>query len=75
MFNTGAFLRFCGLPASTAEQIDNSVLIKTDLLEVVKGPNGENSAEVKAKITQAMEEGKSCSVRCGFKVEEKKVLL
>jgi len=74
LFNTGAFLRFCGLPASTAEQIDNSVLIKTDLLDVIKGPNGESSAEVKAKITAAMEEGKSCSVRCGFKVEEKKVL-
>jgi hypothetical protein len=51
-------------------------LIKTDLLDVIKGPqNGESSSETRAKIAKAIEEGKPCSVRCGIKVEEKKILL
>ncbi|GAA6004619.1 hypothetical protein JCM11491_002170 [Sporobolomyces phaffii] len=76
LFNTGAFLRFCGLPASTSEQIDNSALIKTDLLDVIKGPQSgaETSSETRAKIARAIDEGIPCSVRCGFKVEEKKTL-
>jgi len=76
LFNTGAFLRFCGLPASTSDQIDNSCLISTDLLDVVKGPGGNGGgSEVRQKIAKAFEEGKPCSVRCGIKVEEKKLLL
>lgn len=85
LFNTGAFLRFCGLPASTPEQIDNSILIKTDLLEVVRGPLAANTQgagrplmttlEVRQKIEKAFEEGGPCSVRCGIKVEEKKTML
>ncbi|GAA6062436.1 hypothetical protein JCM10212_003310 [Sporobolomyces blumeae] len=64
LFNTGSFLRYCGLPASTAEHIDNSALIQTDLLDVLKGPQGgESSAEVRAKVSAAFEEGKACSVR------------
>ncbi|GAA5955398.1 hypothetical protein JCM3765_006765 [Sporobolomyces pararoseus] len=83
LFNTGAFLRYCGLPASSREQVDNSELISTDLLDVIKGPapssggaNGtvESSSEVRAKIAKAFEKGEPCSVRCGIKVEEKKVL-
>ncbi|GAA5974553.1 hypothetical protein JCM5350_001186 [Sporobolomyces pararoseus] len=83
LFNTGAFLRFCGLPASTHEQVDNSELISTDLLDVIKGPApssggvgkpAETSSEVRAKIAKAIEKGEPCSVRCGIKVEEKKVL-
>ena len=84
LFNTGAFLRFCGLPASTHEQVDNSELMSTDLLDVIKGPApssggvgkpAETSSEVRAKIAKAIEKGEPCSVRCGIKVEEKKVLL
>ncbi|GAA5937373.1 uncharacterized protein JCM15063_002886 [Sporobolomyces koalae] len=74
LFNTGAFLRFCGLPASTAEQIDNSALIKSDLLSVIKGSEGQSSSEVKAKLTAAIHEGRPCSVRCGLKVEDKKIM-
>ncbi|GAA5893109.1 uncharacterized protein JCM6883_007569 [Sporobolomyces salmoneus] len=77
LFNTSAFLRFCGLPASTAAQIDNSALIQTDLLDVIKGPSNrsESTSDVKNKISKAFEEGKPCSVQCGIKVgEEKKTI-
>ncbi|GAA5839541.1 hypothetical protein JCM11251_002752 [Rhodosporidiobolus azoricus] len=72
---TGPFLRFLGLPGSTQQETNASPLVDADLLDLLRGIEGEKDGEkeVKRKVKSAVAEGRGCSVECAIRVEGKKI--
>lgn len=69
--SSSAFLRFCGLPASTPSEVNNSPLLGLDLLDLIKGDSVTATNELRKAVKRAVEEGKPASLACGVKVPVK----
>ncbi|GAA5864312.1 hypothetical protein JCM1840_006739 [Sporobolomyces johnsonii] len=74
LFTTSSFLRFCGLPGASDAEVHNSALLHLDLLDLIRGESCAETAELKGRIRAAVDEGRACSVTCGIRVEERKLL-
>ncbi|BGO90591.1 PAS domain containing protein kinase [Rhodotorula toruloides NP11] len=68
---SSAFLRFCGLPASTPAEMNDSPLLGLDLLDLVKGDSTSSTTDLRKAIKRTVEEGKPASLACGVKVPVK----
>lgn len=74
LFVTSAFLRFCGLPGATAQEVYSSPLVHMDILDLVTADTKAAMRDLRTIFNSAIRDGRSLSVSCGIRVRVRSFL-